>query len=316
VKDFDWRSVEDDVVGQSGASFLKKCLAEGSIVAFGKSESMSLMQQKLPKPVSLEDNVRLPPVMQPFGRLFPVVGSVLIKGYNHVILRDSYDLIADCELDVNYESGHSRTFKIKIEEIPLIYDTIMVSRFPDSLRVMAEKLRLKPWRTDVISQDTKSAQSPAKFLLTVSKNASNGVRANPIKRMGDLAANVTAVLNESDGKVRSELEKLMTLKEKVDFSRVKLEKKAYQDATKAEKDAKGAPEDSKKDEKALEKKEVRRASISKKAATEADLYEVVDLALTVSRYDNRELFDLRRPFLIGISLSFFLQLMRLDLCWF
>jgi hypothetical protein len=283
VKDFDWRSVEEDVVGQSGGAFVKKCMSEGAVIAFGKSESLALMQHKAAKPTASSSSAAAPPsppVMQPFGRLFPVVGNVLIKGYNHLILRDAYDLIADCDLSVNYESGHSRTFKLKVEDMPQIYDTIIVSRFPDSLRVSAEKLRLKPWRTDVLSQPTRSAESPAKFLLTVSKNLSNGIRLNPIKKMGDMAANITAVLNESDGKTRSELEEDMTLKEKVDFSRVKLDKNAYQAATQSEKGAKAG--DSGAAGVSL-KKPSRRSSISKRS-NEDDLYEVVDCAITVSRY--------------------------------
>lgn len=282
IREFDWRSVEEDVVGQSGGAFVKKCLSEGSLIAFGKSESMALMQHKAVVPVNTTaaatgGSNATPPTEQPYGRLFPIVGTLVSKGYTYGIFRDAFGLIEDCDLNVNFESGHSRTFKIKIEDIPLIYDTIIISRYPDSLRINAEKLRLRPWRSEVICQDTRSPEAPAKFLLSVSKHASNGIRLNPIKRMGDIAANITAVLNESDGKVRSELEDVMTLKEKVDFSRVKLSKEAFQEAKQ---------NDSKTDEKGSAKitapKPTRRASVLKKQ-TEQDLYEVVDLSLTLSR---------------------------------
>lgn len=283
VKDFEWRSVEEDVRGLSGAAYVKKCFSEGSLIAFGKSEPSALVQQKVVVP----PGGKAPPALQPFGRLFPVVGNVFIKGYNYLILRDSFDLIADCDLNVNYDTGHSRTFKMKVEDIPLVYDTVMASRFPDSLRISAEKLRLKPWRTDVINQDNKSVHSPALFLLTVSKSASNGIRRNPIKRMGDPAANITAVLNESDGKVVSELEKLMTLREKVDFSREKekLDKGFNPGGTQTQQavaaGAKGGPESAViVDTKKLMQ---RRSSITRKPGDDSDLYEVVDVALTLSR---------------------------------
>ena len=285
VKDFEWRSVEDDVRGQSGAAFVKKCISEGTLISFGKSESLALMQQKVGRQATTTNDNTVPPIMQPFGRLFPVVGSVIVKGYNHLILRDPYDLIADCDVDVNYESGHSRTFKIKLEDLPAIYDTMIISRYPDSLRVIAERLYLKPWKSEVISQDTKSVDSPAKFLLSVSKSESNGIRLNPIKKMGDRAANITAVLEESDGKVISELEKVMTLKEKVDFSRVKLDKSSYQAATTASGDGSGKEgESGKGKEKKIDDKVMRRRStILKRGDDMTDLYEVVDVALTLSR---------------------------------
>ena len=280
TKDFEWRSVEDDVAGQSGSAFVKKCFSEGSLISFGKSESLALMQQKIELPAG---SARTAPVLQPFGRLFPVVGQVVIKGYLYLILRDAYDLIGDCDVNVNYESGHSRTFKIKIEDMAYVYDTIVVSRFPDSLRVIAEKLRLKPWRSEVLSQDTKGPPAPAKFLLTVSKSGSNGVRLNPIRRMGDPAANITAVLNESDGKVESELAKVMTLREKIDFSRVKLSKESFQAASekvKSEKNPKegvnAVPE---------VKRARRRSSISMRGKDETEsMYESCDIAITISRF--------------------------------
>jgi len=281
TKDFDWRSVEDDVAGQSGSAFVKKCLSEGSLISFGKSESLALMQQKIELPVG---SARTAPVLQPFGRLFPVVGQVVIKGYLYLILRDAYDLIGDCDVNVNYESGHSRTFKIKIEDMAFVYDTIVVSRFPDSLRVTAEKLRLKPWRSEVLSQDTKGPPAPAKFLLTVSKSGSNGVRLNPIRRMGDPAANITAVLNESDGKVESELAKVMTLREKIDFSRVKLSKESFQAASEKVKSEK-IPKEGTAGAAPEVKRARRRSSISMRGKDETEsLYESCDIAITISRF--------------------------------
>ena len=104
VQSYDWKSVADDVVGESGVDLVKEMLSEGSLISFGRSESCSLMDQSKVKRS----------LLPPHGRLFPAVGTTYIKGYIHFVLRDAWNLIADCNMEVDKDSGHCRTFIIKV----------------------------------------------------------------------------------------------------------------------------------------------------------------------------------------------------------
>lgn len=222
VKDFEWLSIDDEIKSRSGWQYVKHRLSEGSLVSIGRSEGMAMMDTRLPR--SIIASKRAIPNHPPHGKLFPIVGNVFIEGFNYLILRDAFDLIIDCDLSANHETGHCRTFKIKVDDVPFLFDCLLVGRFPDSLRILCDKLRLKPWRTDVTASPDSSIDKPATFLLHVSKVDTSSIRSNPIRRMGNRADNLTVILNEADGKVASEVDKLLTLREHIDFSRVKLDK--------------------------------------------------------------------------------------------
>ena len=64
-------------------------------------------------------------------------------------------------------TGHCRLFSIKIEEILDYFDTIIISKLPDSLRFITDKLKLQPWKSEMISNPTNGPQQPAKFILDV-----------------------------------------------------------------------------------------------------------------------------------------------------
>jgi len=222
VKDFEWLSIDEEIKSKSGWQYVKHRLSEGSLVSIGRSEGMAMMDNRLPR--SIIASKRVIPNHPPQGKLFPIIGNVFIEGFNYLILRDAFDLISDCDLSANYETGHCRTFNIKVDDVPFLFDSLLVGRFPDSLRILCDKLRLKPWRTDVTASPDNSIDKPAKFLLHVSKVDTSSIRSNPIRKMGNRADNLTVILNEADGKVASEVDKLLTLREHIDFSRVKLDK--------------------------------------------------------------------------------------------
>lgn len=243
VADFHFSSASDDQLPAEGmlrgAQYVSRILSEGSLVSFGRSDPMALMSRKLPAQTAMfEDMIdeeatkKTQHMVPPYGRLFPVVGSMYIKNFQYLILRDGYDIISDADPDVNFETGHSRTFMLKVEDIPDAYDTMMVSRFPDALRSLVDRLRIRPWFTEFAYQDTGGVQRPAAFLVDLQRgDASTTIVTDPVRKMGDRLLNLTAVLNQSDGRGPSELDKVMTLKQKVDFSRVKMDKKSYQAAT-------------------------------------------------------------------------------------
>jgi len=278
VRDFEWLSIDEEIKSRSGWQYLKQRLSEGSLVSIGRSEGMAIMDTRLPR--SIIASKRAIPSHPPFGKLFPIVGNVFIEGYNYLILRDAFDLISDCDLSANYETGHCRTFKIKVDDVPFLFDTIIVGRFPDSLRILCDKLRLKPWRTDVIASPDSSIDKPAKFLMHVSKVDRGNIRSNPIRKMGNRADNLTVILKEADGKVPSEVDKLLTLREHIDFSRVKLDKDSYNanhsEATDAKSTGPGMVWDS--------SGEVQ-FDVKKIAARNYNpIDDFVDVAITVSRY--------------------------------
>ena len=312
TQDFHWTSVEIEVPEgrESGAAFVKKCMAQGSFVSLGRSESMVLMSRRPPATTlrATEDDptggeaeggvsnaTKYQLMLPPCGRLFPVVGHVFIKNYLYIILRDAFGLIDDCDPGVNFETGHCRTFMIKVEDIPKSYDIVMVSRFPDSLRPLADKLQFQPWYTEFDCQDTGGVQAPAAFRLTVRRgDPESALVANPLRRMGNRAANITAVLYASDGKAPTELEKLMRLRPKVDFSREKTEMrkrklklemranvKEKEEGKKSDKDAKAAAAGGKKTE-ADDDEDFTFGRVKGPKYEEPE--ELVEVCFTVSRY--------------------------------
>ena len=81
-------------------------------------------------------------------------------------------------------SGHCRTFSRKLDTIAGSFDTIVISRFPDSLRYHAEKLRIRQWSTEIVSQYTTGAGDTATFLLVVTQHT------EPYKAMDGYSSNL------------------------------------------------------------------------------------------------------------------------------
>jgi hypothetical protein len=81
--------------------------------------------------------------------LFPIVGFALQDGYTIVILKDIWNLFPNvtCINAPDLDSGQCRIIKLKIEEIIHYFDMIVISRFPDNVRLGAKLIKLKPWKT-------------------------------------------------------------------------------------------------------------------------------------------------------------------------
>jgi hypothetical protein len=269
VKDFDWKSYSDDVRGQNGFQFLIDCVKEGSVVSLGRSSATMMMNANSISKVNPASYV-----LPPLGRLFPVAASANVKGYNYLVMKDPWGIIADCDKDVNFESGHSNTFKIKVEEVPLYYDTIILSRFPDSLRAAiankevsllakisntAAKSGPVPWKTEVLSAMTRGKEKPAVFLLKLKKPAIKREEANTTIRITDSGLDL-----EDDVSYR--------LKDRADFSR---------DATRRPLNGSKLSTDKKKKDKSQSNDPPKNSILSNvKVKKNEDL---VDLCLTISR---------------------------------
>ena len=109
---------------------MQRLINEGSLVSFGRSEVLAFGQPPL------RDSHQ---GMTPHGRLFPVVGIIqpdLECVYMNIIFRDPWNIIATDGTvpGPDDESGQFRTFRIKVEEIPLMFDTMIVCRYPDIIR--------------------------------------------------------------------------------------------------------------------------------------------------------------------------------------
>eukprot|EP01038_Epipyxis_sp_PR26KG_P010600 gene10600-14240_t len=230
TNDFEWRTVEDEIIGESGFKFINGLRLEGSIITFIRSEPMALMDNSN---AQKRDVNSLPP----HGRMFPLVGNTIKNGYNHLILRDAWDLIDDKNHDYDNLTGHSNTFHIKLEDIPMLYDIMIISRYPDSIRSAAEALRIKSWRTEVLSDITHGINDPAKFLLII-KNKSvnseglvdseatsraksaNGVRRyNPEVNVQDKIDQADAVRDNNINNNSSQNASQIRLRDSYDFSR-------------------------------------------------------------------------------------------------
>jgi hypothetical protein len=216
VMKYDWKSVIEESRGESGTKLVLECLREGSVVTFGRSATQSFMN------LSLKQNkatFNLPPI----GYLFPVVGFTVVKGYVHLILKDSWGLIGDSEDSVNFETGRCATFQIKVEDIPLFYDCMIICRFPDSLRPKTEALGLRPWITESANAINTTLEDPAKFLLTVHRDKSLSTKSAPggRTRRGSIADQIQEMLTISN-KIQVGKEediKIPRLKDRQRFSR-------------------------------------------------------------------------------------------------
>lgn len=167
TEDFEWKSISADVVRRDGASFAFQLFNEGSMIAFARSEAM--LQVPRTAQMILEDRE-----YAPHGRLFPVVGTLVEdSGYKILILKDiwgNFPGVTHLE-SPDLESGHCRVVRLKMEEIPLYFDTVVISRFPDAGRINAKAAKLKPWKTQVCRASSEGVTRPARFQLTIGGNA-------------------------------------------------------------------------------------------------------------------------------------------------
>jgi hypothetical protein len=144
TNDYGWKSVAQEVEGLNGEHFIRSILAEGSIIGLGRSETRAMHVS------TLQHSPRICP---PHGYFNPIVGIEEVGGFLYLILRDAWG--RECEFSDGFPdtiSGHCRLFKLKIEQVCENFDTIIVSRYPDSLRVEADILHLIPWKTVCITQ--------------------------------------------------------------------------------------------------------------------------------------------------------------------
>ena len=181
---YQWSSGLTDEIIPNGYQTILQFYQEGSLVSFGRSESLLTTSSTL----SLNPNKRFP-----HGFMFPIVGLEIIKEYKYFIFKDYFNIIDPSmyimsDMDGNVPdmiSGHCKTFRIKIESIPKIFDIIIIGRFPDVLRTKPRLImnsltydkvndideenisqEIDVWSTECIEQLMLSTQ-PGIFLLTV-----------------------------------------------------------------------------------------------------------------------------------------------------
>lgn len=194
---YEWRSLDEEILGESGRKFVDCLLKEGSLVSFGRAESIAYMKRR-DLQINLDDEDEIDPsaAIPPYGRLFPLLGIVTIQSCVYLILRDAWGLNTNIDEGIDFETGHSRTFQVPVEEIPLLYDVMIISRFPDSLQPMMEKHNLTPWRTEVRGQATNGVKNPAKFKLILPKKVPEQLhksepKTNSKKKSTEAAVNET-----------------------------------------------------------------------------------------------------------------------------
>ena len=103
----------------------------------------------------------------PHGHFFPVVGTEYVEGFAFIILHDPWGLIDNCEfkdIEPDPVTGRCRIFRIAVEDIVENYDTLVLCRYPDSLRIPAENMNLIPWSTELLYKNTKSTKNPARLV--------------------------------------------------------------------------------------------------------------------------------------------------------
>eukprot|EP00602_Paraphysomonas_sp_CaronLab_P012205 CAMPEP_0185038078 /NCGR_PEP_ID=MMETSP1103-20130426/33284_1 /TAXON_ID=36769 /ORGANISM="Paraphysomonas bandaiensis, Strain Caron Lab Isolate" /LENGTH=855 /DNA_ID=CAMNT_0027576349 /DNA_START=137 /DNA_END=2704 /DNA_ORIENTATION=- len=181
--DYEWLSIAAEVTGKDGVQLVINLLNEGSLVAFGKSETRIF---HYPKKKKKKEKCVTNRGTYPHGRLFPVIGVEQRKGFRFLVLRDAWGLVPDAVLEPDPKYGQCRLFEVPVESIPLEFDTMVVSRFPDSMKahVYKESKRLihikpptVPWITEILHQETKDINRPARFLIRVSPSPKGGVLA-------------------------------------------------------------------------------------------------------------------------------------------
>lgn len=123
--------------------------------------------------------VRLPP----HGRVYPVIAAYSDElGDKFVHVRDAFGELLEIfgqETNKNPDyknddrkyadelSGKCRWVKLRLEDLPAMFDTIFISRYPDSLKLLCPKLKIPQWRSDVVKAKTSGPQNPARFHLRV-----------------------------------------------------------------------------------------------------------------------------------------------------
>jgi len=176
VSDYEWKSVDFEVSSpeKNASKKILDILKEGSIICVGRSEVMAMHSNCFKQS---------PRVAPPHGYLYPILVNYTNEaGYKFVKIRDAFhdylsfvgethntnkDYQKDERIKVDEMSGHCNTVTIPIEQIPDLFDTLIVVRFPDAIRPLAEKMSLVPWRTDYLKMRTRGKENPAKFLLKV-----------------------------------------------------------------------------------------------------------------------------------------------------
>jgi len=161
VKDFDWKSLDSECNGENGVQYILDIIAECSIICFGRSETRTHHRSSL-EPAPWEG--------PPHGRLYPVLGMEIDNGYRLLVIRDAWGK-PDVVVDADEVHGHSRLFRVRVEDIPIFYDTIMVGRFLDNLKDAAPELGLQQWSTTTMKLISKGPKEPATLKLTIPDNA-------------------------------------------------------------------------------------------------------------------------------------------------
>ena len=167
--DFVWNSVASNIdkfAGErDGFEFVANLRAEGSIVAFGRSEGLAMHDSTLK---------HSPRQNMPHGFLFPVVNNFTREdGYKMLVLRDGFGHLVPPtdpydEHAADEASGHCHIYTFCIEDLLKTFDTLIVCRFPDALRVGADRLGWRQWHTVLTKDTTAGPSQPAKFMLSVS----------------------------------------------------------------------------------------------------------------------------------------------------
>lgn len=110
---------------RQGATKILQYIAQGAIIAFGRSVALGMMST--PSTSTSSGGGAAKPVnrqmLPPLGHLFPVLGSTKVKGVLHFILRDPYGLLQDANPEVDPTTGICNTFTIKVDDVPLFYDS-------------------------------------------------------------------------------------------------------------------------------------------------------------------------------------------------
>lgn len=246
VRDYEWRTIaEDCLTKEDGKGFVVSCLKEGSVVAFGRSAGTTLVPIDPFYTTNTARNSAATHV-PPIGHLFPVLGTKMVGTFMHLILKDPWGLIGDADPEVNVDTGQCRTFLIRVEDVASYYDTMVVSRFPDSLRTATEKHRLSAWTSEVRQTTTHGRRQPAAYRIVVRKKQAVGKygdtshlyklqkkKYNPV--ISEQQA-IDKILTQSD-QLEAEDDFEFRLKDRYDFSRNSVAMQGYTGAGAHRKDA-------------------------------------------------------------------------------
>lgn len=183
VLEYEWLTIPEEVEGRDGCQLCHRLLLEGSNVSFGKSEPRMFHVSKA-KRKKKSKKLTTANWTFPFGRLFPLLGIDLLKHYKYFVFRDAWGLVPHADTEHSAQYGHIRTFRVRLEDVPAEFDTMFVSRFPDSIKAQVYKeskrfLQPKPyyvpWVTTVLNQTFTDIKSPARFFIRVFESPVEGV---------------------------------------------------------------------------------------------------------------------------------------------